>query len=140
MYYILCRATKGGESFYQETMRGVIQRYTDLNGITFKFAGESVVTDKAPPQPVWALPDTDLPPVKLSRAMPPLEFWRLFTPGEINALFTAMLLEVDWHSWVHSLDVAQAVDRDDAALQTKIKNMEDALILKPGRASEILNA
>ena len=140
MNYILCQTTPGAVAFYQEVMRGQIQRYTDLSGVTFTFSGSSKVTNPSPSQPAWALADTAPPIIKLPRALRPVEFWKLFTPAEVNAVYTAVATTSSLHTWIDDIHLMDAVDRNDAVLQAKITSLETLLIIGAGRAAVIINA
>ena len=140
MYYILCQST-GGTNFYQEVMRGQIQRYTDMAGATVTMPNGSKVINPSPPQPSWALADTAMPVAPRSHIIGGLAFRNLFLSSEQLAIYTAKASNVQIQVWLD--DVASAgdnIDMTDPKMVNGLNSLEAAGLIGPGRAAVIANA
>ena len=140
MYYILCQST-GGTNFYQEVMRGQIQRYTDMAGATVMVPNGSHVVDPSPPQPSWALADTAAPVVPRTYIIGGLAFRNLFLPAEQLAIYRAKATNIQIQVWLD--DVASAgdnIDMTDPKMVNGLNSLEAAGLIGPGRAAVIANA
>ena len=140
MQYILIEFEfPGGEQGYQEVFGGVVQRITNMSGATRPATGSYAVLDANPVQPAWALPD---PPVVVANdvhtLLTPLAFRDRFTLAEKAAIYTAAKQNVLIQSWLDDLAVASEVDLNNQSLAGGVHALEQAGLLAPNRAAEIL--
>lgn len=147
MDYLLIR-TDDGRDILQESCRGVVQRYTDLAGVTVAApeAGSDVVGEASPE---WALPDTPEPepepaPATSARRITKLAFMTRFTDAEavmIDLASQGATVEAaTMRRYQAKVNAAEWIDLDREDTRTGVQTLEAVGLLAAGRALEILDA
>jgi hypothetical protein len=138
MQYILL--TDGTIDLYQEIYCGILQRMTDLNGVTTSISDGSVfyMKDPNPTPPSWALPDpvqeVKIEPKNLTR----LQFRNSFTQAEKVAIYTASKVNVEVEIWLDDLAQTETIDLNNQQTISNLQLLEAAGLIAKGRAAEIL--
>ncbi len=150
MDYVLLRSEDGTE-LLQESCRGHVTRYTDLDGNTIEFAGAATVVGTL--EPVWGLPDTPLvteAPVQDSK-ITRLAFRNRFTQTEKVAIEIAALDVPSATMQQRTLAAALRANQADVLASTFIdlsrpdtragvQQLETFGLLAAGRAAVILDS
>jgi len=77
-------------------------------------------------------------PKDTSRILTRLKFMRLFSGPELVAIYSAAKSNIQLEIWLDKFKLAEEISLDDVEMVTGLQSLEQAGILAPGRATEIL--
>lgn len=151
MYYDLVIFSDGTEAWREIAPNGRVTRYCDKEGNDIGRLHEQVnIIDGGPTPPVWALPDPEPEPAPEEPAPPVRRLTKLAFVGRLGNDFASILtvakVNVEIELFVKMLDWATpdpdgtSVDLDDPRVIYALNRLEEAQVLAPGRAQEILGA
>lgn len=143
MDYLLIR-TDSGRDILQESCRGVVQRYTDLVGVTVEppSAGSEVVCEATPE---WGLPDLPAaePGAAFGRRITKLAFLTRFTDSEavhIDLASQGATVEAaSMRRYQAKVNAAEWIDLDRPDTRLGVQTLEAVGLIGAGRALEILD-
>lgn len=135
---------------YQEVSDGRVVRYTDLDGNTIEppvgYGGR--VIDANPPAPAWAVADPVIePPVVVSvvRRITKQDFLDRLG-DDFDTILAASKADLNVEKWLFRFNAVTpeadgtSIDLDDPRTVLGVQLLEQAGLIAPGRAAEILNA
>lgn len=112
----------------------VIESEDDPDGVN----GEWVACGNAGPGWIYANGVFSAPVVPLNRTLTKLQFLRLMTQAERITFRQAAKVNAEMEDFMHLLDLAADVDKDDPDVISGLAAAEAGGLLAPGRAAEIL--
>jgi hypothetical protein len=149
MYYDRVSFGDGVVVWREIAPNGRVTRYCDDDGNDVGRLHEPVsMVDGSPTPPVWALPDPEPEPPPEEPPLPARRLTKLSFVGRLGADFASILTvakaNVEIELFVKMLDWATpdpdgtSVDLDDPRVVYALNRLEEAQVLAPGRAQEIL--
>lgn len=132
-----------GRIAYQKVYNGNVLCYYDELGNAIDLTGMgSVVIDSNPPLPSWVINENPppAPAYSKSRIITKLQFLNRMSDIEVASIFEAAKMNIAIEVWIKKFELAEEINLDDERLQGGLVGLEQAGILQPGRANEIINA
>jgi hypothetical protein len=142
MEYIKIQCENGLIAYQKVYQGNVLCCYDELGNIIDLSGIGSIVIDANPPIPSWVIEEPSQPAPGFSRShiITKLEFLNRLTDEETAYVFEAAKTNILIEVWIKKFELAEEINLEDERLRGGLVGLEQAGILQPGRANEILNA